>query len=136
MGIIVKVVYASTPEQEEKIQELIQQFYTDVFPLYFSDEQIREFKRLNVLNTSDKSFEDFSTLKDAYYVLTSLQTLCHILEGCHLNEKYDALFNRNVDTLNEFGLSFPFRFDNFLEKKNMKSDNLSIYSRADNQLLI
>jgi hypothetical protein len=132
----VKVVYASTPEQEEKIKELIQRFYSDVFPIYFSDIQIREFEQLRVLHTSERSFEDFGTLKDAYSVITSLQTLCHILEGNHFNQQYDALFNRNVDTLNEFGLSFPFRYENFLETRNVKDDNLSLYSRADNEMLI
>lgn len=136
MGFKVKVVYASTPEQEEKIKELIQRFYTDVFPLYFSDEEIREFERLNVLHTSESSFEYFGTLKDAYHVITSLQTLCHILEGSHFNHHYEPVFKKNVETLNEFGLSFPFCFENFTFLKNVKAENLSIYSRADNQMLI
>jgi hypothetical protein len=131
-----KVVYASTPEQEEKIQELINRFYSDVFPLYFSDKEIREFERLNILHTSEINFEYFSTLKDAYQVITSLQTLCHILEGGHFNHHYKPLFTKNVDTLNEFGLSFPFSFENFSFSKSMKAENLSIYTRADNQMLI
>lgn len=131
-----KVVYASTPEQEEKILELIQHFYTEVFPRYFTDEEIRLFERLNVLHTSDRSFEYFSTLKDAYQVITSLQTLSHILEGSHFDSNYEILFNKNADTLNDFGLSFPFRFENFSDSKNLKAESLSIYTRADNQILI
>ncbi|MFD2442998.1 YhcU family protein [Bacillus sp. CGMCC 1.16607] len=131
-----KVVYASTPEQEEKIKELIRHFYTVVFPLYFSDEEILDFKRLQVLSTSDRTFEDVGTLKDAYQAITSLQTLCHILEGNHLDPKYDLLFNKNVDTLNELGLSFPFRYENFTCSKNLKAENLSVYSKADNEMLI
>ncbi|WP_442599000.1 YhcU family protein [Neobacillus sp. D3-1R] len=131
-----KVVFASTPEQEEKIKELIEQFYTDVFPLYFSDEEIKEFKRLQVLHTSEETFHDLGTLKDAYQVITSLQTLCHILEGNHLNSKYDLLFDKNAETLNEFGLSFPFRFENFAFSKNIKAENLSMYSRPDNEMLV
>jgi hypothetical protein len=136
VGFKVKVVYASTPEQAEKIQELIQKFYTDVFPLYFSDEEILEFQRLNVLHTSESSIEYYGTLKDAYHVITCLQTLCHILEGSHFNHQYELVFNRNVDTLNEFGLSFPFSFENFTFTKNLKAENLSIYTRADNEILI
>jgi hypothetical protein len=136
VGFRVKVVYASTPEQVEKIQELIQRFYTDVFPLYFTDEEINEFKRLNILHTSESSFDYFGTLKDAYLVITSLQTLFHILEGSHFNHHYEPLFYKNVETLNEFGLSFPFSFENFSFSKHMKVENLSVYSRADNQMLI
>jgi hypothetical protein len=136
VGFRVKVVYASTPEQVEKIQELIQIFYTDVFPLYFSDEEIKKFEQLNVLHLSESSFDYFGTLKDAYQVITSLQTLCHILEGCHFTHHYEPLFYKNVETLNEFGLSFPFRFENFSVSKHMKVENLSIYSRADNQMLV
>jgi hypothetical protein len=136
VGLKVKVVYASTPEQEEKIQELIQRFYSDVFPLYFSDEEIRNFERLNVLSTSKESIEHFGTLKYAYLVITSLQTICHILEGSHFEHHYESVFNKNVDTLHEFGLSFPFRLENFHYIKNVNVNNLSIYTRADNQILI
>jgi hypothetical protein len=136
VGFRVKVVYASTPEQVEKIQELIQIFYTDVFPLYFTDEEIIEFEQLNVLQLSESSFDYFGTLKDAYQVITSLQTLCHILEGSHFNHHYEPLFYKNVETLNEFGLSFPFRFENFSISKHLKAENLSVYSRADNQMLV
>ncbi|MHC0036860.1 YhcU family protein [Pseudoneobacillus sp. C159] len=131
-----RVVYASTPEQEEKIKELIQKFYTDVFPLYFTDEEIREFERLNILNTLDLSFEYFGTLKDAYQVITSLHTLLSILEGSHFTHQYESVFNRNVQTLNEFGLSFPFSYENFSFSRHIKAENLSIYTRADNQMLI
>jgi hypothetical protein len=136
VGFRVKVVYASTPEQVEKIQELILRFYTDVFPLYFTDEEIKGFERLSVLHISDSSFDYFGTLKDAYQVITSLQTLCHILEGSHFDHQYEPLFYKNVETLNEFGLSFPFSFENFSFSKHIKAENLSIYSRADNQMLV
>jgi hypothetical protein len=136
VGYTVRVVYASTPEQEEKIKELIQRFYTSVFPLYFTDEEIREFERLNILHTTEQSFEYFGTLKDAYLVITSLQTLYHILEGGHFSHQYELVFNRNVETLNEFGLSFPFRYENFTYSSHIKAENLSIYTRADNQMLI
>jgi hypothetical protein len=132
----VKVVFASTPDQEEKIKELIQYFYTDIFPLYFSDEEIMGFKQLNVLHTSASTFEDCGTLKDAYQVITCLQTLCHILERNHLDSKYDSLFQKNVDTLTDFGLSFPFRYGNFMDMRNLKAENLSIYTKADNEMLI
>jgi hypothetical protein len=137
VGFRVKVVYASTPEQVEKIQELIQRFYTVVFPLYFSDAEIKEFESLSVLHISESSYDYyFGTLKDAYQVITSLQTLCHILEGSHFNHHYEPLFYKNVETLTEFGLSFPFCFENFSYSKHMKAENLSIFSRADNQMLV
>ena len=40
-GFSVKVVFASTPNQEERIRELVDYFYTSIFPAYFSDEDIK-----------------------------------------------------------------------------------------------
>ena len=57
-----KIVFASTPEQEEEIRNLVQKMYSTIFPNYFPDEDIKEFKQLNVLHTSTRHFEYFGTL--------------------------------------------------------------------------
>ncbi|WP_160725849.1 YhcU family protein [Bacillus sp. USDA818B3_A] len=127
-----KIVFASTPSQEEEINELVRYVYSNIFPLYFSDEEINHFAELKVLDTS----LDFNTLKDAFQVMTSIQTVISILESSPLDEQYEMVFNKNAATLNEFGLCFPFDFEQFMDGKNMKSTMLSIYTKADNELII
>lgn len=131
-----KIVFASTPDQEEMIKELVKSFYQDIFPLYYSDEDIIEFERLEVLHTSTRHFEYFGTLKEAYQVITSLQTLISILEANELQPKYKALFQTNAAILKEYGLFFPFDFEQFLEAKDFKEEELSVYSKPANELLV
>lgn len=131
-----KVVYASTLDQEQKIIELVRKFYSNIFPLYFPDEEIKEFERLKVLQTSARNFEYFGTLKEAYQVIVSLETIASILEASTLEERYEAIFDKNVHTLREFGLFFPFEFTQFHGEKLIKNEMLSIYTKAANEILI
>lgn len=131
-----KVVFASTPDQEEKISELIEVFYRDVFPLYFSDKDILEFNTMKVLHTSTRNFEYFGTLKEAYQVIASMQTLVSILESANPLPKYKAIFHHNARTLNDYGLFFPFEYDQFIEAKSMKNELFSMYTKAANELLV
>ncbi|WML38599.1 YhcU family protein [Neobacillus sp. OS1-2] len=127
-----KIVFASTPSQEEEINGLVRYVYSNIFPLYYSDEEICEFKQLKVLRTP----EDFNTLKDAFQVMTCIQTIISILESSPLDEQYEAVFDKNVATLQEFGLFFPFEFQQFVDVKRMKNTMLSIFTKADNELII
>ena len=131
-----KIVFASTPSQEQEICELVRYIYSNIFPLYFTDEEIFQFEQLKVLHTAGKHVEDFSTLKDAFQVMTSIQTIISILEASPLDEQYAALFDKNVANLQDFGLFFPFEFEQFFEAKSLKNTILSIYTKADNELLI
>lgn len=136
MGYFVKVVFASTPDQQEKIMELIRQLYSDVFPNYFSDDEIAKFERLNVLHISSSQFEKLDTLKDAFQVITSLQTLISILESESLDEQYIETYYKNISILEQYGLNFPFEFQQFVDLKITGNNELSIYSKAANELLI
>ena len=131
-GLQVKIVFASTPGQEEEIYGLVRYIYSTVFPLYFTDKEISEFERLKVLQTPD----DFNTLKDAFQVMASMQTIISILESATLDEQYATLFNKNVTNLQEFGLFFPFEYEQFVDAKNMKNSVFSIYIKAANELLV
>lgn len=131
-----KVVFASTPDQEEKIRELVQNFYTNIFPQYFSDKDIKGFERLQVLHTNTRHYEYFGTLKEAYRVITSLQTIISILEEREPQLKYQALYCKNVRILKEYGLFFPFNFDQFTEAKVDKNNVFSVYTKAANELLV
>jgi hypothetical protein len=132
----VKIVFASTPGQEEEISELVQYIYSNVFPLYFADEEIKEFERLGILNTYYDHIQDFSTLKDAFQVMASLQTIISVLEMPTLDLEYSSLFNKNVENLEKFGLSFPFQYEQFIDAKNMKKCFFSVYTKAANEMLI
>nr|WP_263328465.1 YhcU family protein [Neobacillus sp. Marseille-Q6967] len=127
-----KIVFASTPSQEQEICGLVRYIYSTVFPLYFTDEEINEFEQIKVLQTP----EDFNTLGDAFQVMASMQTVISILESSTLCEQYETLFNKNVSNLQEFGLFFPFEFEQFLQAKNIKSNVFSIYTKAANELLV
>ncbi|MEH7072496.1 YhcU family protein [Neobacillus drentensis] len=127
-----KIVFASTPSQEEEINGLVRYIYSNIFPVYFTDEEICEFENLKVLHAS----EDFNTLKDAFQVMTSIQTLISILEAAELDIQYSLLFDKNVETLNEFGLFFPFNYEHFEQAKGLRPSMLSIYAKADNELLV
>lgn len=131
-----KVVFASTPEQENKIMELVDSIYSKVFPRYFPDEDIKEFERLQVLHTTTRHFEYFGTLKEAYQVIVSLQTIISILESNNLEEKYEFIFDKNVRTLQEYGLFFPFEYSHFCSGRMMRNEMLSVYTKAANELLI
>jgi hypothetical protein len=135
-GLVVKIVFASTPSQEEEICELVRYIYTNIFPRYFTDEDINEFQQLKILHTSEQHFQEMGTLKDAFQVMASIQTLISILESPQLDDQYEELFNKNVATLEEFGLVFPFSYEQFIDAKHMKNTMLSIYTKADNELLV
>jgi len=127
-----KVAYASTPAQEEQINELIQTFYTSIFPDFFSDDEINKFSRLNVLRLTEEQAYMLSTLKNSYQVIAALQTIISIVESADEIEQYQHLFEKNVEILDEFELFFPFRLDNFSKK----DKSLSIYAEAANEHLI
>lgn len=131
-----KIVFASTPGQEEEINELVRYIYTHIFPLYFDDEEIKEFERLKVLYTSHQYSDEYGTLKDAFQVMASLQTIISVLELPSLDEEYSTLFNKNAEILHKFGLFFPFSYDQFIEAKSMHKCLFSIYTKAANQILI
>nr|WP_254178321.1 MULTISPECIES: YhcU family protein [Cytobacillus] len=135
-GLSVKVVFASTPDQEQKIQELIRKFYSNVFPLYFTDDDIREFEQQKILHTSTRHFEYFGTLKEAYQVIAGLQTLMAILESRQMNDKYEMIFAKNVQILQEFGLSFPFAYSHFCGERMPRNNLFSVYAKAANEMLV
>jgi len=131
-----KIVFASTPGQVEKVEELAQYFYTGILPLYFADEEIKEFEKHKVLYTTKEQIENFDTLGDAFRVITSLQTIISILESQELSEEYLPIFEKNAQTLREFEIYFPFRFNEFVEALREESSYISMYSKAANHYLV
>ena len=116
--ILVKVVYAATPEQETHIEELVDYIYGEIFPQYFSDEEIVELESLNVLVHNDDNYN--GTLKEAFQLISSLQALIAVVETVKEEEillSHREIFEKNVKTLDEFGYSFPFNIDQFRAPK-------------------
>jgi hypothetical protein len=135
----VKILYASTEEQEQKIIELMEYMYTEIFPYYYHDEEISKFKDLNILRASSCRFDYFSTLKDSYRVLTSLQTIITILELRIFKKEsagYEELFNRNRAILEEYDLSFPFFYSQFELSVRPLHSTFSMFKKPANELLI
>ena len=131
-----KVVQASTPCQEEEIKKLLKQVYSEVFPIYFSDKEIQTYEKCNVLYMSTKHFERFSTLKEAYQIIASLQTLITILKHERFDDRYIEIFYKNVSTLVEYDLYFPFEYDHFSESEIRGNERLSMFTSAANEILI
>ncbi|WP_147533077.1 YhcU family protein [Bacillus marasmi] len=130
-----KIVFASTPGQENKVEELVQYFYSTIFPNFFHDDQIKQFEREKVLKPTC-NFDGFDTLRDAYQVIACLQTIISILEANETQYEYKAIFDKNASMLTEMGLHFPFKFSQFHHARGMKIEMLSIYSQPANQYLI
>ena len=131
-----KVVFASTPEQRVKIKELTKQLYSDVFPNYFTDKQIKEFEKEKILQFTSNQFEQLDTLKDAYQVIACLQTLILILETDNLDDQYMETYYKNISILEEYGVQFPFEYNQFTDSKVVKDQHISIYTKVANELLI
>lgn len=113
VGYILKIVYASTTEQELKIKNLVEYFYSSVFPVYFSEEEISKFEKMNFLNILGKN-ELTGTLKESYQIISSLETLIFLIESNGLEKsKYQEMYERNVQILEELGFRFLFHMNNF-----------------------
>lgn len=137
--VFVKVMFAATKDQEEIIVELVNYLYSEIFPFYYEDEEISEFKAIGILNIKKRHFEKFSTLKEAYQVIASLQTIIAILEQRirkPISGYYDIIFNQNVKILDKFNLCFPFNYSQFDRLNKQPHSSFSIYKKADNEILV
>ncbi len=137
-GDRMKVVVASTDEQENHIAELVDQLYTDIFPRFFPDDEIVELKKLKVLQpqASDQIYN--ATLKDAFQIISSLQALIALLDlihDCKHEDEYKEMFERNTQNLNDYGYFFPLTFSQF---KNAESQagQFSQFIRPANHFII
>ncbi|WP_253701793.1 DUF5365 family protein [Bacillus sp. FJAT-27445] len=130
-----KIVFASTAGQDEEIGDLIEYFFSGVMPRYFSDREIKDYERLGVLH-KESCQDAFGTLRDAFYVMTSLQTLISILDSPVPGDHHRALFMKNVENLRFYGFYFPFQYDSFLPGKKCNDSIFSVFTPAANQLLV
>ena len=130
-----KILLASTEEQEETIQELVKYVYCTIFPRYFTDDEIEQFENLEVLHTDAVHTKYNGTLKEAFQVISSLQTLISLIETETTKSGYEEMYDHNLCILQSFNLFFPFELDHFRKSYNCQ-DKLSLYMKPANQLLV
>ncbi|MFD1707286.1 DUF5365 family protein [Siminovitchia sediminis] len=133
-----KVVFAASLKQEEMIRELISHLYQSVFPLYFTEEEIRDMKRLSVLKTPETGVEWLNSAEDAFRIIAALQVLISMLETTSLpgeRKDYQRMFIKNKHILEEHGISFPFTYTQFclLHKEDLA---YTMFATAANQYLL
>ncbi|WP_100330491.1 DUF5365 family protein [Bacillus xiapuensis] len=132
-----RVLMASTVEQEEKIFELIKQLKEEILPRFLTKEERRRMDELGILELTDLHMESFSILRDAFSVIASLQTIISILEledPDQLPAYYQEMFQRNIDILRSYGIRFPFLLSHFSFKK--RANRSMEYAQPANTFLI
>lgn len=136
-----KVVYASTPEQEDHIGELVQHLLMNILPYYFTDKEIENLESQLSLHTGavHDTFTDYNgTLKEAFHIISCLQAIIAVIETIQdegIKLKHRELYKRNVNMLRDFGFSFPFAIEQFTQQTKNPT-MLSKFIRASNQFLV
>ncbi|WP_409291642.1 DUF5365 family protein [Peribacillus sp. SCS-37] len=135
-----RVVYASTIEQEQEISGLVHYFYETIFPLYFTTGEIKELREMGVLHTESGGSDYSSTLKDAFHVMTSLNVILTVLEKkwaltAAAESRLEELFYTNARLLNKYGIYFPLDFNQF-DYLHTPSKDLNLFISPANQILI
>ncbi|WP_417897542.1 DUF5365 family protein [Bacillus haimaensis] len=136
-----KVVYASTPEQEDHIGELVQHLLTNILPYYFTDKEIENLESQLSLHTGavHDTFTVYNgTLKEAFHIISCLQAIIAVIETIQdegIKLKHRELYTRNVNMLRDFGFSFPFAIEQFTQQTKNPT-MLSKFIRASNQFLV
>ncbi|MGN7941376.1 DUF5365 family protein [Metabacillus sp. 22489] len=133
-----KVVVASTEEQERHIDELVEQLYTELFPKFFPDGEIHKLKEQNVLKPQDSDQMFNSNLKDAFQIISSLQAVVAVLEhieDCKHGQDYQKMFERNCKNLNDYGYYFPMTFSQFKHAKSQNGE-FSQYVKPANDWIV
>ncbi|MRH42470.1 hypothetical protein GH741_07205 [Aquibacillus halophilus] len=110
-----KVITASTPEQHEYVQELIEDLYDEIFPCYFTSDYIQELKNFNLMKMPPDVKE--LSLAEIMEVTAAIQTISTILKEKANTEKqlndYKHAFNRNASILSKYQIDFPFQLADF-----------------------
>lgn len=121
----VKIVFSSTVEQDEEIDQLIKNLRESVLPSYVSGEEWNQYEKMGLLQFAQHGNLYNGTLREAYQLMTALQTvtdLIHIVStgNFKVEENYFEIFQKNSNKLNYFGLFFPFDLHFFLQDKKRK----------------
>ena len=108
-----KIVLGSTKEQDKTIDQLLIKLRYSILPLYVSEEELSAYDSMGLLQFNSQRNLYNGTLKEAFQVMTALQTVISIIEKVDEHPKYEEKFNINTGLLNYYGLFFPFNFHSF-----------------------
>ncbi len=138
-----KIVFSSTVEQEQEIENLISMFYHSVFPKFFTEDEILHFQEIGVLQSNKDDFSYNGTLRSAFQVITCLQVMMSILEkkiekqSAASQLELQKTFEHNNTLLNQYGIFFPFNYEHFIYISHENDEKLKMmYSQPSNQYLI
>lgn len=124
-----KIITASTPEQQEYVMHMTNHLYQNIFPYFFNKDHMASLHHSGVMNA--QGIEEYS-LQDILEVTAALQTIEAVLE-CLL-EGNDELhhaerFEENRRILEKRNWYFPFYYTDFKESltgnmfRQVKPDN-------------
>ncbi|MBM7569889.1 DUF5365 family protein [Aquibacillus albus] len=120
-----KIITASTPEQQTYVKELIQKLYETIFPYFFSQAYIKKLKEFNLMEIPN--LKDLSLI-EIMEVTAAIQTISSILEELAKSNKqmdeYKNAFRKNAAILSKYHIDFPFELVDF----QTDSDNQTSHS--------
>lgn len=118
-----KIANAASIEMEAYIKELIEQILYDLLPRYVSKDEMEYFYNNDLLNVTHCPSHLYNGLLDqALQIISSLQTIIAVIESIeHRNiEKKDYdMFNKNIQILKRYGISFPIDIKYFSKENNL-----------------
>lgn len=123
-----KIVLGSTKEQETTIDQLIVYLRYSILPLYTTEEELASYDSMGLLQFDNQRNLYNGTLKEAFQVITALQTVISFIENKKSFDAdayitYEDKFNHNAELLNYFGLFFPFHPHYFKSTKSQYIHN-------------
>ncbi|MFS0783253.1 DUF5365 family protein [Bacillus sp. 1P06AnD] len=135
-----KIAFASTVEQREEIECLLDTLRTFILPRFFTAEELSSYTDMGLLQFSEHTNLYNDTLKEAYQLMTSLHIISQVINQVNVSSKEElhklnALFERNASIVNEFGLFFPFKIEQFYSKEDSAQGILPLLSLPMNQIL-
>ncbi|MDL4839712.1 DUF5365 family protein [Aquibacillus rhizosphaerae] len=110
-----RVITASTPEQQHYVKSLIEELYVTVFPYFFSDNYIKKLKNFELMQAPN--LEELS-LTEIMEVTAAFQTITTILKQLgnsdQIIHEYEDIFSKNTKILSKYNIDFPFQLIDFL----------------------
>lgn len=125
-----KVITASTPEQQNYVSDLIEKLYENIFPYFFSNDYIRElkdFKLMQVPNLEDLSLTEIMEVTAAIQTITTI--LDQLAKSNQKLDEYSEAFNKNAVILSKYHIDFPFKLVDFhmVQTGEISSNKNSLY---------
>ncbi|MGN1400458.1 MAG: DUF5365 family protein [Bacillus sp. (in: firmicutes)] len=112
-------MYASTVEQDEEIEQLLNELRFRILPAFIDGEKMKEYEDAGVLQFQEHQKMYNGTMGEAFQLMAALQLITSLIMGANEIQveemsKYQRLFTRNKKILEYFGLFFPFDLHFFI----------------------